>query len=589
MDITTLPVNLENLFSGFETRYVVPDYQRDYSWSSDQVEELWTDIVTSESAQAEYFMGAIVLNEQESEDCFEIVDGQQRLTTFTLLFSVIASVARAFESNSKVFPNCERTKENVSRSKKIEKMAMDRLLYTSEPDNYYLTINRKDNELFGIVIRDTETVLLSDAELKIVSNESRIKKTRKIFFKAVVDQFGSSAIAIDRLHDTLVHFIKKLKFIKIIVASDTDAFLLFESLNSKGMDLSTADLVKNKLLMIGSSSVSQEVKAGVLSNWDKMISNITSRSRISPVDYLRTYWMSFPGKNTTKKELYKNIKTHLSGNPDGVLEFARDLAEKSEIFSLITDKSLIWPDSRHKPNELLQIMGEINTLKYTLCHPAVLFASVNRAEDAPIIAKYSLAFLFRWITVSDRSVGTAFGIFSEVLKALKEEKELPQVLSPLLSKIDSIGDEEFKSIFKALRVQDSTVAKYILGKIHAYESNSELLPVFNELHLEHVLPQDVTKWKEKGDFSLISGTTYDDWIYHVGNLTLLSKSDNMSLQNSVFSEKTVLFKKSNFSMTSAIAIRHDLDGRNWSPEWISERAELWSGIVPKIWRIDYLS
>ncbi len=584
MEIKTDPVNLETLFSGYATKYMVPDYQRDYSWTSDQVDELWTDIITSLKTDSEYFMGAIVLNRQEAEDHYEIVDGQQRLSTFTILFSVVASLAKAFKDNSQVFPNCIRTTENLSIAAKVEKMAMDRLYYTSEPDNYFLIINKKDRETFSAVIKDLNTVILTEQELKIISNESRVKKTRKLFFKSVLDHFGSHENAIEQLYKTLVHFIKRLKFIRIIVSSDIDAFLLFESLNSKGMDLSIADLVKNKLLMIGANT--NDSREAVLGNWDFMVSNIEGKSRISSVDYLRTYWISFPGKNTTKKELYKNIKTYLTSGSNNVLEFSRDLSKKSATFAALTDKSLIWPESQHKKEGLYKVMGELNVLKYTLCHPVILYATCERPNDAEIIARLSLSFLFRWVTIGNFYVGKAFDVFAHVLLALKNDESLESVIAPFSTEKDRISDEEFERAFRVFRTQDNTVAKYVLGRIHAHEKSYQLIPAFNELHLEHVLPQQTSKWHTAEGFELLAGTNYEDWIYHIGNLTLLAKDANMSVQNKVFEDKVDAYSESPFAMTSAIGIRHALDSRSWSPDWINERAEAWAKIAPKIWSMD---
>ncbi len=116
-------------------------------------------------------------------------------------------------------------------------------------------------------------------------------------------------------------------------------FLLFESLNSKGMDLSVADLLKNKILMKGGGS--EEKNETILDNWETMISAVES-SRLSPVDFLRVYWEAIQGTNITKKELYKNIGAHIDSATD-ILLFSKDLKDTAIDFSNYASSDLCFP------------------------------------------------------------------------------------------------------------------------------------------------------------------------------------------------------------------------------------------------------
>ncbi len=583
MDIKTEPTNLEQIFSGYQTKYTVPDYQRDYSWKSEQVEELWTDIITSKNNNTEYFMGTIVLNAEAIEDQFEIIDGQQRLSTFALLFSVIASIGNGFNSNNDIFPEIIRNSENKKTAKRIHDMARERLYYLSEPDNYYLTINKKDRDIFDKQVKNLNTVLTKELDLSLKSNESRIIKTKKIFFKLIRDEFEKNPDALTDLYKTLIHFLKKLKFIKIIVNSDYDAFLLFESLNSKGMDLSIADLVKNKLLMHCSDS--QENRSKLLLNWDEMICLLDNKSRVSVVDYLRIYWMSFIIKgNITKKELYKSIKDHLQENK--ALEFSEDLKIKSASFSEFTEKTLVWPVGEHQQKKVLKIMSEINALKYTLCYPLLLFASFNNTSIFEELTQKSLSYLFRWVTIGDFSVGAANETFNKILVLLKDGETDKEIIFDLFKSDLRINDEEFKKSFKSLQIKDNTVAKYILGKIHAYSINNDQVPNFDNLHLEHILPQKPEKWINDDGFAFGNGENIEDYVFHLGNMTLLNKILNQSISNSIFSTKVQEYKNSAFPMTNEIFEVFDAGNEIWNIDWINKRAESWSDLAVKIWTLD---
>ncbi|MBU5643675.1 DUF262 domain-containing protein, partial [Citrobacter sp. S46_ASV_140] len=192
MNIIPESKSLEKILTGLETKYIVPDYQRDYSWSVNEVETLWTDIVISHEQQSEYFMGTIVLKKHQKEtDTFDIVDGQQRLATFSMLFYVLASLGESFSSNPDILRQVERNPASMDLSNKIAKIARARLREPSEPDNYYLRLNKKDNDLFDYIIRNEkkDSFSVDDAAYKINKNDNRLLKTKKTFIKKIIDEF----------------------------------------------------------------------------------------------------------------------------------------------------------------------------------------------------------------------------------------------------------------------------------------------------------------------------------------------------------------------------------------------------------------
>ncbi|WP_341503869.1 DUF262 domain-containing HNH endonuclease family protein [Gallaecimonas sp. GXIMD4217] len=584
MEIKPESKSLESILSGLETSYLVPDYQRDYSWSPNEVETLWTDIWNSFEQKAEYFMGTIVLKKRDdSVDCFDIVDGQQRLATFSVLFSVISSIAGSFANTPQVFGKVERNKENISIANRTFTIAVNRLREASEPDNYFLRLNKKDNDIFQKIIREEESVLISDDELKINKSDKRLIKTRKVFFSQIFDTLKDDG-AIRTLNSLLVHMVKKLKFITIEVKTDYDAFLLFESLNSKGMDLSVSDLVKNKILMRAGGDEGKSDK--LLCNWDEMISFIES-SRLSPVDFLRIYWEAIRGINTTKKELYKYVSRYIDSNSTDILKFSADLKDKAESLSVYAASDLNFPESMHRKEKYLRYCGEINLLKYTTCYPLIMFIKEHRPEILDEISRISLSFLFRWITVGDFSVGGAKRVFDIVIKSAKNDSAtLTDIIAPFKVHQDKIGDAAFKDSLKKFRTQDNQIAKYILSKVYLEQSKKESVPNYSEIHLEHVIPQQPSKWKVNGKFKVSEGAQIEDLIYSIGNMTLLNKSMNQKIKNDVFDEKCIYYKDSVFPQTKDIYDRFSISGEFWSVPWILSRCEEIADVADKIWPLE---
>ncbi|ORM68451.1 DUF262 domain-containing protein [Pantoea rwandensis] len=584
MNIIPESKSLEKILSGLETQYCVPDYQRDYAWTISEVETLWLDIITSYKQSSEYFMGTVVLKkDSNSSDIFDIVDGQQRLATFSILFSVIASLGEAFPNSPEVFNKALRDKKNQALARKISGISRARLREPSEPDNYFLRLNRKDDDLFQQIITDEEqeNICFTENKQRIVKSDKRLIKTKKIFSKCILEEFTDED-ALQQLNDVLVHIVKKLKFITIEVETDYDAFLLFESLNSKGMDLSVSDLVKNKILMRAGGDTKKSEK--LLTNWDEMIGDVES-SRLSSVDFLRVYWEAIQGQNITKKELYKNVGRYIDNVDNDILDFSGNLKDLASKLSIYASSELTFPGCLHTKQKYLTYCGEINSLKYTTCYPLIMFANEKRQDLIVPLCKLSLSFLFRWITVCDYSVGGAKKIFDEVLLRMRKDCDDETILAPFASQAEKVGDNAFKQAIMQFKTQDNQIAKYILSKCYLHINNSQSIPNYSEIHLEHVLPQDTTKWEQDPNIIIPKGTTIKDYVYNLGNMTLLQRQINQKIKNSIFSTKQDEYSNSIFPTTAEI-YNSGNKGRYWSPDWISERCEDIAEMSPKIWPLE---
>lgn len=586
MEIKPENSNLEKIFFGLNTKYEVPEYQRDYSWTRDEIEELWSDIHSSLRTGSEYFLGTIVLNkENHPEDQYDIVDGQQRLATFTILFSAIRGLAKNYTSNDNIFPLTPRNSANNDLATKILSISQSKLVYVSEPNNYYLKLNIKDERIFKPQILIDEVPIIDDELLIAAKSDSRIIKAKKYIYKKIKDDYFNSVDAIKQINDLLIHIIKKLRFITITVQSDYDAYLLFESLNSKGMDLSTADLLKNKMLMVCKGN---EVKKEVLDNWDSMNNDLKDSIYSNPVEFIRCYWQAYEDKNITKKELYKCIKNKIIASGFDIVNFSKNIHEKCETYVELTSNELDWPSTNYPVNSLEQYIAEINALRYTICLPTLLYVKSERPEDILKIAKLSLSYLFRLITIGDYAIGKASQTFSNVLDGLKENKSIDEIVIMFNQESNIISDDKFKESFMFYQTKSSSVAKYILAKIHMHCQGVEQIPNLSEIHLEHILPQEYSIWNSAGFDT--NGKKYEELVYHIGNMTLLNRKGNQKIQNKIFGEKISQYKKrdvgedgTTFEMTYRLYNEFTSGQTEWTVDRIESRAKEWADMAPVIW------
>jgi uncharacterized protein with ParB-like and HNH nuclease domain len=589
MQITPHPTTLEKIFTGIDTRYQVPHYQRDYAWSVDNISELWTDVFAAWESETEYFVGAIVLNEENREAAFawEIVDGQQRLASLTVLLSVVRDIAKAYvaDPSHASFDLVDRSNiTNTEKAQRAYKKSEPLIVHTAEPDNFYLQLNDKDHPFFFEKIQKPNPALLEKAERRLSKPDSRLLKAKKLFSSFVLDKILSQPDGCVKLDEFLSFCISKLVFLRIDVKTDDDAYLLFETLNDRGLDLSIADLVKNRLLLTCGSDAGKKTR--VYNKWEK-ITTCLKNSRYQPQDFLRFYWIAFHG-NATKREIYAKIKRYLSSISD-VEVLVDEWVKDAEFFARISAKDLTYPPgtTSYAVGSTEQFYAEINSLRYSICYPLLICLNRKHSAMLPSVLPTVVSFLFRLISIGGFAAGRAEKVF---LDAVKDARSTSATAANILKhfKDPEITDANFKKRILDTAFEDNDLARYLLAKIHEQRTGVGLR-LTRDAHLEHVLPVNPAKWNS---FDL-KGKSVEDWIYSIGNMTLLEKPLNSSIQNDVFRKKVRCFGKQRGRKTSAtttaipmtyeIAEQHKSTGKTWSADWIKERAEKLANTATAVW------
>jgi uncharacterized protein with ParB-like and HNH nuclease domain len=593
MQIKPSDTTLEKIFTGIDTKYQVPHYQRDYDWTLDNLNELWSDILSAWKNSSDYFVGAIVFNEENrsSTSCWDIVDGQQRLASLTVLLAVVRDLSKAFSTNSShcVFDGLDRSlPSNRDKAGRAVKKSEQLIVHAAEPDNYFLKLNDKDHPVFFDKIQKPGKALLDKTERKILKSDPRIIKAKKLFTTNVIEEFFDQLNGFVKLDEFITFCITRLRFLRIDVTTDNDAYLLFETLNDRGLDLSIADLVKNRLLLTCGTDAAK--KSRVYNKWES-ITDLLKNSRYQPQDFLRFYWIAFHG-NTTKKQIYAKIKKHLSAISD-VEKIVDEWATDAAFFAKITAKNLTYPVSlvSYSVGSTDQFYAEINSLRYSVCYPILIYLNRKRPELLPQILPFVISYLFRLISIGGFAAGRAEKAFMNVLKEINDGKGLSEIVKCFED--DEITDAKFKERITNNTFEDNDLAKYLLAKLHE-KGGGSALQLRREVHLEHVLPVKPAKW-----VSFNTKTrNIQDWIYSLGNMTLLEKELNTSIQNDVFDKKIKYFGKQKgrkaSDKTTAIPMTYEISseyidsGRTWDADWINERTQKFALTACSVWIVTCL-
>ena len=329
MNFTSTALNIITLFND-QKIYTVPLFQRSYSWSIEQIEEFYSDIIYySETVEEkEYFLGTMVFSPHSDENKLVILDGQQRFASIFVFLAAIRDCLAKQKSS-----NFEEWIEDINR-------VLYRRITPSKEKSAKLELNKEDNQYFSdLIFNGVLTKSKKHSHLRLKENYD--------FLLAKINK-GLEAVGEKFIQKIMEVVFKKISIIKIDVNDEINANLLFETLNDRGLDLSAADLIKNYIYSLSINNLEQ-----ISANWERMNDQI-GENNISR--YLRHYWIS--NYDFVKKEhLYKNIKSKITKNK--IKTFSESISEEAIIYS-----NLNYPSSEYwEDQEIIQLLNDLKTFR----------------------------------------------------------------------------------------------------------------------------------------------------------------------------------------------------------------------------------
>ena len=322
------------------TNYEIPKYQRPYSWKKEQFEEFWKLILDGEST----FIGTVIYNvaDTDSTSVKEIIDGQQRYLTITIFASALRD-AILEESKSKDDSGIEKKAEDVQ-----EELIGKRNKRTDEYENY-LIVGASAKTYFESNIQSNPSDFKGTDEEEINLSKPDTEEEKLIFnaywyFKEKIKSLFEIKDLKQVLNDILTN-LEKLFVVSIEIDDYAMAFEIFESVNSQGVDLSVADLIKNQIFR----NLSSENHLKAEERWAEIIDNLESvEMNISPKEFLRYYWAS-KYSYVGDSKLYLAIKKKFKSNSKEWSNFLQELTNDSRtIVELLNNNKGDWQQELNK-------------------------------------------------------------------------------------------------------------------------------------------------------------------------------------------------------------------------------------------------
>ena len=501
---------ITKLFSESDTVFSIPVYQRDYNWQEKQCQRLFKDILQTGKNEkvSSYFLGSIVYIHDGiygvGEKEFHVIDGQQRMTTLTLLFLAIY-----FKLKGTILAkDADKIYNQYVVNPYSEKEIKLKLLPPEE--NLYI-LNKISNNKFN--------------ELEAFQDRNMLKNY--LFFEKELENLSFD----DMKH--LSNGIEKLIYIDIALEKGKDdPQKIFESLNSTGLDLSQGDLIRNYILMDLERGEQNRIYKEI---WIPIENNckVSDGSEITSYvsDFIRDYLTLKTEKISSKPKVFETFKAYYEKENDEKLE---DMKKYSEAYSYIIKPSL------EKDKDIQRELDYLKSLDKTVINTFLIGIlkdyKDNILEKDELVNMLILLQSYLWRRyITEKPTNALNKIFQGMYGKISRSGNYYENLVDILMAEDFPTDEELESALKLKNVyKDKEKLNYVFKKLENYNHN-ELIDFDNEkITIEHIFPQKPNKaWKENySDNELEQMISFKDTI---SNLTLTGSNSNLS--NKAFHEK----------------------------------------------------
>jgi uncharacterized protein with ParB-like and HNH nuclease domain len=544
--------------------YRVPTFQRDYSWSEENWEDLWQDIlILHENPDSSHYMGAIVLqNSSTSDREFTVIDGQQRLATLSIIaIAVIEKIQNLVERNEEAIANQER-QEILKRTYLSDKDPRS-LRYSSK-----LILNENNNDFYQSNLINLREPLNFRALSK--SNQLLWQAFRYFFDK--IEKLDEIINRGETLAEFLTNLIaQRILFIQINVEDEFNAYTVFETLNARGIELSSTDLLKNYLFSLfrGPDDLREAQR-----QWKRIIDTV----RMDKFPEFLRYYLSLKRTKIRREQLFKLVRESVQ-NAEQAFDLLDQLENYSSLFiALSNSNDEFWRDT---PENRVYIR-ELELFRIKQAYPT-LFTAYEKfsRENFTRLLKLVGIIAFRYTVVGRLNPNELETLYNKVAIAITQgEITAPrQVFGKLRSVY--VSDEKFFQDFSVLSIstkgQKKKLVRYILCKLETDTSKKEVNE--DSFSIEHILPESPSEnWRKNFTDSQI-----EEMVYRVGNLTPLEPTLNRQVGNELYSRKQTAYQQSVYKLTQ------DISAEEWTPNTVAARQNRLAKRAVHIWKSDFMN
>jgi len=531
---------LTSVFADNKT-YEIPRYQRPYSWTTQNTEELINDIYDAYiDEEKEYFIGSIITIETEKDRKYDVVDGQQRLTTITILLAKLRDLI---------------TDPAVKHDLQQRILPID--VYTKEPESPRLIVRQQDRNFFRDHIlmskkREDKTGL-TEPQRNFINNSETLEE-----FLSPKSEKELCLLAKYLLNNVYIVYVKTESF--------QSAYRLFNVLNARGLPLSNADLIKNKLFELTQDERSQDE---LEEKWNEFEEEIT----LSQIDVFLSHHRTSLTGNKQKNSLHKEFETYLNQYQHGSIQFLSELVSSAQNYNKIKRNDFNDPAVK-------RVVASLRQVSYDEWMPALLCFLNNKVEGLTLLrfVSYLEKITYQnWVRRLGKTKRNT--VYYNIINLINEGASGESIINKIK---EYRNNEEFLS-FISSDVYGTQYAASVLLRIEQEMQDLSVTKSYSGIiSVEHVLPQTMSLpyWQER-----FTTEDHKKYIHKIGNLALLSGKKNSSARNYDFNKKKEVYNKRNsmvsFDITKEICLLPD-----WTKTVVEERQDKLVKKAAEIWSIN---
>jgi Protein of unknown function DUF262/Protein of unknown function (DUF1524) len=546
--------------------YRIPPFQRDYSWTEEEWEDLWLDILDtlSPTGETNHYLGYIVLQSQDDRT-FDVIDGQQRLTTLSLIIlAALKNLQRLIDAGK----DPERSRQRLEQLRQtyigyldpVTLLPRSKLSLNRQNDRYYQTyLVTLPEKLPQRGFKASEHLLRKAFTWFDKKLEQYVNKSQESDKGMVLAQF------VDRLSDSLF-------FTVITVTDELNAYRVFETLNARGVRLSSTDLLKNYLFSVINKGSEHERELQTLEErWETMVGRLGSESF---PDFLRIHWNS-RHSFARQSELFKKIRGKVKDR-SAAFELLRSMDEDIDIYLGLSQPEISdWSKVAKNAAQKLKMFG--------VRQPFSLLLTVHRhfsTSDFETILKACVIISFRYHTICSLPPQEQERVYTQVANKVSNRTYTKALEIILALKEIYPEDKIFQSAFATRIIQtklprNRRIVRYILCQLERKLTNQEYDFDSDTFNIEHILPQNPESgWENFTDEEV------DALIYRLGNMTLCETDLNREIGNGEYTHKKEGYSRSKFALTLKIAE----ENQDWNSARITARQNWMAKQAVSIWR-----
>jgi uncharacterized protein with ParB-like and HNH nuclease domain len=484
--------------------YRIPEYQRPFSWDTDNFEDLIDDIINANKEQ-EYFLGTIVLHKQEKEGVYDVVDGQQRLTSVMILLACLRDIVA----------------KDKFRGDLQKKILQEEDVVDNIPPKIRLEV--KDRKLFFELVVTPDGTSKASQKNGLPEPEWRYINAVSIF-RSKLEKLSQAEI------EQIIKFISQ-KCVVIFLATHNFAvaFKLFTIVNDRGKQLRRIDILKATNLA-PDVIIKDTVRNKISHDWEQIEKDLGESKFESVFHLIRLIYL----RDKPQSDLLKEFEDRIFNQKDGITKgepFFNLIFDYARLYSKVFEERDFVPEDNQEHiryRALIHIMdSEFIASEWRAC--LLYFAKqFGHERFYAFCLKMEKVYLAQWVKAMRKD--ERYGDYSKILGLIKASKKPEAVLEAVTYDSDAI-----RNATQRIDLYNAGFAKYLLLRMELVAGENDTLKEFTPKSIEHVLPQTPAAsgyWGDNHDLGKIK-----EYVDTIGNLVLLSKGKNSAAGNLGFPEK----------------------------------------------------